>query len=115
MNIGKFTFCLLIVILSSVNLKAAEYYVAANGNNSNPGTISQPWRTIQHAADVMMPGDIVYIRGGTYNENIQTTRSGTANAYITFSGYQAEVVEIRSTSHHNGKRIYRWALIYKIK
>ena len=102
MNIGKFTFCLLIVILSSVNLKAAEYYVAANGNNSNPGTISQPWRTIQHAADVMMPGDIVYIRGGTYNENIQTTRSGTANAYITFSGYQSEVVEIRSTSHHNG-------------
>ncbi len=102
MKICKYAFSLLILVLSSTNLKAAEYYVAANGNNSNPGTINQPWRTIQHAADVMMPGDIVYIRGGTYNENVQTTRSGASGTYITFSGYQTEIVEIRGTAHHSG-------------
>ncbi len=28
-----------------------NYYVAATGNNSNPGTIGAPWATLQHAMD----------------------------------------------------------------
>ena len=40
------------------------YYVATWGNDTNPGTIEEPWRTIQRAADVMTAGDTVYIMGG---------------------------------------------------
>jgi len=53
------------------------YYVSTSGYDSNPGTQSNPFRTIQHACDVVNPGDTVYVRGGTYNEHITLTRSGT--------------------------------------
>ena len=29
------------------------YYVAPNGNDANPGTITSPWRTLQRARDVV--------------------------------------------------------------
>src|SRR4051794_21640506 len=51
----------------------ATYYVDPSGNDGNPGTITSPFRTLQHARDVVrtvnanMTGDInVFLRGGTY-------------------------------------------------
>lgn len=46
----------------------AIYYVATNGNDANPGTnIAAPWKTLQRiSAQTLNPGDIVYIRAGTY-------------------------------------------------
>ena len=85
--------------------RATEYYVATNGNDSNPGTIDRPWRTINHAADVMVAGDIVYVRGGTYNEGsapewdypaVNPAHSGTADAPITFKAYPGETVEVQA-------------------
>ncbi|MEK7276292.1 MAG: hypothetical protein AAB427_02990, partial [Chloroflexota bacterium] len=32
------------------------FYVSLDGDDANPGTFDQPWRTIQHAADVLNPG-----------------------------------------------------------
>ncbi len=49
-----------------MSLSAATYYVATNGSDSNPGTISQPWLTIQKGFSSIAAGDILYIRGGTY-------------------------------------------------
>src|SRR3989442_10249602 len=44
------------------------YYVATSGNDANPGTAAQPFATIQHAADIVNPGDGVLVgerlRGG---------------------------------------------------
>ncbi len=62
------------------------YYVANNGNDSNPGTLSQPWRTITKAASTAAAGDTVYITPGMYRENVTFTRSGSPDAQITFSG-----------------------------
>jgi hypothetical protein len=45
----------------------ADYYVALNGSNSNPGTIDRPFASLQKAIDVAQPGDLVYVRGGVYN------------------------------------------------
>ena len=33
------------------------YYVATTGRDSNPGTIAQPWRTVQKAANTLTAGD----------------------------------------------------------
>jgi len=49
-----------------VVVRAANYYVATKGNDSNPGTLAQPWLTIQKGFSSISPGDILYIRGGTY-------------------------------------------------
>ena len=70
----------------SFSQRGAIYYVATYGNDSNPGTAAQPWRTIQHAANVMVAGDTVFVRGGIYHEQVFTTRSGNvADGYITVS------------------------------
>jgi parallel beta-helix repeat protein len=68
---------------------AQEYYVANDGDNDNPGTIDEPWRTIQKAADTMVAGDIAYVRGGTYT-GVSLTRSGLPDEYITYKAYPGE-------------------------
>jgi hypothetical protein len=40
-----------------------DFYVAANGHDSNPGTASAPWATPSHAVRC---GDNVHLRAGTY-------------------------------------------------
>jgi hypothetical protein len=44
----------------------AVYYVAPNGSDSAAGTQAAPWATIARAQAAAQPGDIVYLRGGTY-------------------------------------------------
>ena len=66
---------------------SANYYVAPNGNDSNPGTLTSPWLTIQHAMNNATPGSIVNIRGGTYHERLSLNVSGTEGNYITFQPY----------------------------
>ncbi len=79
------------------------YYVSTTGDDSNPGTESQPWRTIQHAAETMTAGDTVLIRGGVYNERVFTTLSGnTTDGYITFSAYPNETPVIDGTGVTTG-------------
>lgn len=63
---------------------AATYYVSTNGSNSNSGSQSSPWLTIQKAADAMSSGDTVIVNSGTYNERVIIRKSGTANLPITF-------------------------------
>jgi hypothetical protein len=70
---------------------AQDYYVATTGNNTNPGTLAQPFRTVQKAADVMQPGDTVYIRAGIYREKVTPPRGGTSeSARITYRNYPGE-------------------------
>jgi hypothetical protein len=64
-----------------------NYYVAPNGSDTNPGTLSAPWLTIQKAMNSATPGSIVNIRAGTYRERLSLNVSGTAGSYITFQPY----------------------------
>jgi len=72
------------------------YYVSLSGNDANTGDQMNPWRTVQHAADSVQPGDTVYIRAGTYAEAVMFTVSGAQNARITFTAASGEDVTIRS-------------------
>ena len=49
---------------------AADYYVASSGSDSNSGTISLPYATIQYGVNQLSAGDILYIRSGNYHESI---------------------------------------------
>jgi len=72
-----------------------SYYVSTSGNDSNPGTLALPWRTIQHAANLVNAGNIVVVRGGVYNEQVKIRRSGSATGgYITFRNYPNEAAVI---------------------
>ncbi len=74
------------------------YYVSKDGNDNSPGTLSEPWKTVQHAADTLVAGDTVYIREGTYSELITIGASGTSGNPITFIAYPTETVKITYTS-----------------
>ncbi len=62
----------------------SAWYVAAGGADTNPGSKTKPFATIQQAANVAKPGDVVYVRGGTYRETVKPLQSGTSGAPITF-------------------------------
>jgi len=69
------------------NMQAAIYYVDRNhpsASDSNSGTETLPWLTIQHAADSVSPGDMVYVKNGTYDERVLIEQDGTSNAKIIF-------------------------------
>jgi phage baseplate assembly protein W len=76
----------------------ATYYVSTSGNDSNPGTIGSPWRTIQKAANTAAAGDTVNVRGGTYAETIEVNVSGSSGAFITFQSYTGETAIIDGTT-----------------
>jgi len=74
------------------------FYVSTTGSDSNPGTLSSPWRTIQHAANSVQAGDSVYVRGGVYNESVNISVSGSAIAGpITFQTYPGEQAIVDGT------------------
>ena len=69
-----------------------SFYVATNGKDTNPGTLLQPWRKIQYAADKALAGDTVYVRAGTYHESVKLPHSGTAAAgSVVFQSYPGEL------------------------
>lgn len=63
---------------------AGLYYVSAQGNDSNPGTQAQPWRTIQKAANTATAGNTVLVQAGDYPERVTLNRSGSAASPIRF-------------------------------
>lgn len=87
-------FIVLFPLVACTALSAATYYVSESGDNLNPGTLNQPWKTIQKAASTMVAGDTCYIRAGTYRETVTPANSGTAGNPITYKAYAGETVVI---------------------
>jgi hypothetical protein len=93
LNKSLFILALLMLLLAS-KLGATVYFVSPSGSDSRSGTISDPWRSIAYASSVIRGGDTLYVRGGVYHEVLNPVRSGTADAYIVYSGYPGEFVQI---------------------
>ena len=76
------SFLVLATLLLRLSLSPAighEYEVSIIGNDSNPGTTAAPFRTIQHAADVAQPGDVITVRAGVYRERVNPPRGGASD------------------------------------
>lgn len=87
---------LLFAVACATPLYGADYYVSPQGDDAHPGTsVQQPFRTLQRADSAVQPGDTVWIMAGTYRNSetgdkasvLTTTRSGTADAWITWRNY----------------------------
>ena len=101
-----FGICIAVVLLFGGVASATTYYVAPDGNDYNPGTEAQPWKTIQKAADTLIAGDTVYIKAGTYNERVIPKNSGSPGNYITYTAYPGDTVTIDGTgitAYHEGR------------
>lgn len=75
--------------------KAAEvgktYYVSPSGSDSNNGTESLPWKTINKCVTALSAGDTCVARGGTYTDVVDVSgKSGSSGAPITLKNYPSE-------------------------
>jgi hypothetical protein len=61
------------------------YWVATDGADTNAGTPDSPFGTISHAIRRVQPGDIVYVKAGTYVEHLSITKSGKDGLPIIIS------------------------------
>ena len=77
---GKLFAAVLTLLSLSPFAQAANFHVATNGSDANPGTRAAPFRTIQHAADRAQPGDVITVHAGTYRERISPPRGGASRA-----------------------------------
>ena len=62
-----------------------NYYVSTTGQNTDPGTLEKPWRTLAYAESKLSSGDVVYVRGGIYQEYFTINVSD-----VTFQNYPDE-------------------------
>lgn len=112
----KFTFTVLLLAMSLFGKLYAQttYYVATTGSDiSGTGTISNPWKTIQKAADIMSAGSVCVIRGGTYRETVTPANSGSSSGQITFKAYDNETVTVSGADLVNSSWTLHSGNIYK--
>ena len=60
------------------------YYVSCHADITGDGTRMRPFMTIQEAANLAGPGDVVLVEDGLYREHVHPLRSGTKDAPVVF-------------------------------
>ena len=77
---------------------ATDFHVALNGSDAQPGTQAAPLRTIQRAATLAQPGDVITVHEGVYRERINPPRGGESDAKrILYQAAPGEKVEIKGS------------------
>jgi parallel beta-helix repeat protein len=90
------------LILTHLSLASAgDFYVAVTGRDDAAGSKAEPWRTIQHAAKSLKPGDTAHVLPGAYTEKVQIAVSGTAGKPVTFQAEGAVVVSGKGVKGEN--------------
>lgn len=97
MKIKSFIICLLLTVTTLS--QAGTWYVSGSGNDSNDGkTLVTAFRTLQKAADLVEPGDVVLVGNGIYTSSnvasnsavLNITKSGRPDAWITWKAIKGE-------------------------
>ena len=100
---GNFT-----LTVASPTANTCTLYGSPSGSDSNPGSLSAPWQTPQHAANSATAGQTVCFRGGSYPQTVTSgyqqtfNNSGSQGNPIVFTNYPAEVAVIQGSSRING-------------
>ncbi len=87
-------------------LPATVRFVARDGSDSNTGSFSQPYLTIQKCATTVASGETCVIRAGVYSETV------TPNSGITITSYDGEPATLDGTDPVTGWTRYQDS-IYK--
>ena len=96
-SLGKLFVLFAFTSVSLLAQSGSTYYVSKSGRDSNSGSFTAPWLTIQHAANAVTGGATVYVESGVYTESVNFPASGTASNYITFTNYPGQTATIDGT------------------
>ncbi len=67
-----------------------SYFVSTEGSDANKGTKAAPWRTVGHAVKQLKAGNTLYLRGGSYFENVYVSLIGTRDKPIVIRSFPGE-------------------------
>jgi alpha-N-arabinofuranosidase len=82
---------------------ATEFHVAASGSDTNAGSKNAPFKTIQQAAGVAQPGDVITVHAGVYRERVDPPRGGADHAQrIVYQAAPGEKVVITGSEPVKG-------------
>ena len=71
---------------------------AKNADDEGPGTKEHPFKTINHAAQVLQPGERVVIAEGVYREEIRPDRGGNGpDAMISYEAAPGAKVVVKGS------------------
>jgi len=102
MKMLKFKLLILLVLTSFV-IQAKEYHVSASGNDKNDGSLSNPFKTINFAAQLAVPGDVITVHTGTYREWVNPARGGESETKrIIYQAAKGEKVVITGSEPVKG-------------
>ncbi len=94
---------LILLALITIAASAKEYHVAISGNDQNDGSASKPFRTINFAAQLALPGDVITVHAGSYREWINPARGGESDSKrIVYRAAAGEAVEIKGSEVLSG-------------
>lgn len=106
---------LIIAVLISLSVNAGEYHVAVTGSDSNDGSSSAPFKTINHAARIALPGDIITVHAGTYREWINPVRGGESDSKrIVYQAAAGEIVAIKGSEVITGWKKEKGSEVWKV-
>ncbi|HAR94991.1 MAG TPA: hypothetical protein DCR97_03365 [Deltaproteobacteria bacterium] len=91
-NLTQVLLTILVSIFVSVPVFAATYYASPNGSGTTCALASPC--TLSTGLGKLVAGDTLYLRGGTYNQTVSFSKSGTSTSRITISGYPGETAVI---------------------
>jgi hypothetical protein len=80
--IGSVFLCFSFVTLSAKAF-ANDYYVGPTGNDSNDGSQSRPWKTIQHCVSSFSLGSngaVCHVAAGSYTTGVDVNRGGSSQS-----------------------------------
>ena len=86
------------LLFAAAAIQAREFHVATQGDDGNRGTKSAPLRTIQRAAELAQPGDVITVHDGVYRERVNPPRGGSSETKrIVYRAARGEKVEIKGS------------------
>ncbi len=96
----SFAQCSIILCMSlGIDIYGRDYYVSTAGNDSNPGTMTQPWKSIVRVNNTdFKPGDNVLFEGskifaGTINLDKNDSGAGNKKVVITSYGTGRAIID----------------------
>jgi parallel beta-helix repeat protein len=87
--------CIALLSILSDSAGAAtgcDKVASTSGSDSNPGTLAAPYRTVQHLADSLSPGQTGCLRAGFFDSDQQIKVTGPG---ITLTSYPGELATVK--------------------
>src|SRR5947208_5919818 len=84
------------ILLSSLPAAATDFFVSTSGSPTGDGSLANPWdlATALAGPASVLPGDTIWLRGGTYHGTFTSKLSGTSIAPIIVRRFRNERVTL---------------------